>query len=64
MSVHEFTFLAVLQTLLLFPDASLDAQSVDSRLSCEACLCHAEYVRKVSCVLDASSELSAAGHES
>ncbi len=30
--------------------ASLDAQSVDSRLSCEVCLCRAESVYNVSCV--------------
>lgn len=27
---------------LLSPDASLDAQSMDSQLSCEACLCRAD----------------------
>ena len=33
---------------LLSPVASLDAQSVDSRPSCEACLCRAESVYSVS----------------
>ncbi len=37
-------------SLLLSPVASLDAQSVDSRPSCEACLCRAESVHNVSCV--------------
>ncbi len=32
------------QAFLLSPVASLDAQSMDSRLSCESCLCHAESV--------------------
>ena len=30
--------------LLSSPDVSLDAQSVDPRPSCEACLCRVEFV--------------------
>ena len=38
----------VIEGLLSSPVASLDAQSVDSRLSCEACLRRAEFVYGVS----------------
>ncbi len=37
--------------ILSSPVASFDAQSVDSRPSCEACLCRAECVYDVSCAL-------------
>ncbi len=48
---------------LLSPVVSLDAQSVDPRPSCEACLCRAECIR-FQLSPDARSELRAAGHES
>ena len=52
---------ALLHAFLLSPVASLDAQSVDPRPSCEACLCRAECIR---CQLSPIARLLHALHHS